>query len=523
MTLSQYWMIVVKRYKLIVICLLLVGLGALVGSKLMTPLYQSTALVQIVIPSTDIQSDYTSLLADEQLVQTEAILATSDPILRTVASHFRGLTVAQLTKEVTATPKINTQIFEIDVLDPSPTRAAAITNDIAQTLIQQQLLVAQQQNAHTYSYFLIAQPAQPVFTPVRPNILLNTGAGLLAGLLLGMLLAVLLEQLDPRVRTPEALGQLLNWPILGIIWKDDAHEEMIGSKAANANAEAYRMLRTNIGFSAIDRPLQTLVVTSASPGDGKSTVAANLAIFMARAGKKTVLIDANLRRPTLHEIFHLPDNTVGLSNAILTFSTSTMSGSRGSRSAVIPDTPAPSSIAYQGIQVSLEPFFQTVDVPNLYIMPSGSLPPNPTELLDSKAMKSLFAALSCCGAQIVIFDTPPLLSVSDASVVAARADGTVVVVDIAHTKSVYLKQVQTLLEHANAHVLGCIVNKQHRSRNHKLYSSYSSTDSQDSQDEQSAGDSHEHQYVEATDLPTVTVKALKGPDKLFNGIYEETK
>src|SRR5579884_2891301 len=106
MTIAQYWTIIRKRYKLVIICFLTLGLGALVGSKLMTPLYQSTVLVQIIVPAIDTQSDYNSLLASEQLVQTEAILVTSDPILRTVASHYSGMTAGQLSKEVTATPKI---------------------------------------------------------------------------------------------------------------------------------------------------------------------------------------------------------------------------------------------------------------------------------------------------------------------------------------------------------------------------------------------------------------------------------
>src|SRR5215469_14751925 len=117
MTFEQYWTILRKRWKLITMCLLITGLVALLASRLMTPLYQSTTLVQIVFRSGDNQSDYTSLLASDQLVQTEALLATSDPVLREVASHYRGLTVEQLTKEATATPKLNTQLFAIDVLD----------------------------------------------------------------------------------------------------------------------------------------------------------------------------------------------------------------------------------------------------------------------------------------------------------------------------------------------------------------------------------------------------------------------
>src|SRR6266849_4774144 len=124
MTLEQYWTIIVKRWRLIIICFLVVGVGALIGSRLLTPLYQSTVLIQIAIRSSNNQADYYSLLASDQLVQTEAKLATSDPVLREVASHYQGLTVVELSREVTATPTLNTQLFEIDVVDPSPKRAA---------------------------------------------------------------------------------------------------------------------------------------------------------------------------------------------------------------------------------------------------------------------------------------------------------------------------------------------------------------------------------------------------------------
>src|SRR5260370_41910396 len=145
MTLRHTYTILVKRWLLVVICCFVLGLGAYVGSILSTPLYKSTALIQITIRSQSNQADINSLLASDQLVQTEAQLAVSDPVLREVASHYPGLTVERLTKNVTSVPKANTQLFEIDVLDSSPTRAATLANDIAGTLIKQQTQVTQQE------------------------------------------------------------------------------------------------------------------------------------------------------------------------------------------------------------------------------------------------------------------------------------------------------------------------------------------------------------------------------------------
>ncbi len=160
-------------------------------------------------------------------------------------------------------------------------------------------------------YLLVVQPAQPNFSPAQPHVLLNSAGGLVTGLLLGMLFAVLLGLSDTRVRTPEALTQLVGWPVLATIWRARSDREVFNPKRNNANFEAYRTLRTHIGFATIDKPVHTLVVTSATLCDGKSVVAANLAIFMARAGKKTLLIDADLRHPVQGDLFSIPVYSTG--------------------------------------------------------------------------------------------------------------------------------------------------------------------------------------------------------------------
>ena len=149
MTFEQYGTVLLKQWKLILACFIAVGLGAYIGSKLMTPLYQSVALVQVAIRSSNNQVDNNSLLASDQLVQTEASLAISNTVLSAVVTHYHGLTVQQLSSEVTSTTKLNTQLFEIDVVDPSPTRAAALAEDIASTLINQQLQIFQQDNGQS--------------------------------------------------------------------------------------------------------------------------------------------------------------------------------------------------------------------------------------------------------------------------------------------------------------------------------------------------------------------------------------
>lgn len=203
MTLTQFWTILVRQWKIILLCFLVVGTGTFIKSKLTTPLYQSSVLVQVSVGTGS--TDLNDLLASNQLVQTEVILATTSPILKSVASDYNGLTLAQLSAEVSVAAKTNSQLFEISVLDPNPTRAASIANDVAETLIkeqtQQQLRAVPFNKEKPSQYLLLVQPAQVNLKPVQPNTTLNTELGLLAGLFLGMLLAIIMNQFDTRTHT----------------------------------------------------------------------------------------------------------------------------------------------------------------------------------------------------------------------------------------------------------------------------------------------------------------------------------
>lgn len=528
MTIEQYWAIVIKRWYIILICFLVVGLGAYIDSKLMTPLYQSSVIVQVVIRSgSNNQADYNNLQASDQLVQTEADLATDDTVLREVASHYPDLTSSQLAGEVSSTIKLNTQLFEIDVVDPSPTQAASLANDVAATLIKQQSQTIQQDNAlaqqqiqqnidqtsqqihdtstqisalqasggnqgqkvllqaqlsglqQRYSLWQAAlaqlgltqaqsgnplrvvQPAQPATKPVRPNTLLNTGVGLLVGLLLGMLLAVLYERLDTHVRTPGRITQLLKWPVLATIWRTSSLSpgDMINPAGQNVNVEPFRILRTNIGFSSPEKPLHSMIVTSAQQGDGKSVIAANLAMFMAKAGKSTLLIDGDLRHPVQHTFFKLPPNKWGLSNALVALSMPSIPRTPSRQQFIMKTSSVQSQGGSTTTKLSLEPFIHAVGIPNLRIMPSGPLLPNPSEFLESKVMQRFLTMVASCGAEIVIIDTPPLLGFSDTSILASKVDGALIIVDTTRATKEKLKQMKAILSQTGVCVLGCVANK----------------------------------------------------------------
>jgi len=190
-------------------------------------------------------------------------------------------------------------------------------------------------------------------------------------------------------------------------------------------SEAYRTLRTNIQFSGLDKSLRTLLVTSSSPAEGKSTTLGNLAVTFAQAGNQVILVDCDLRRPSLHTVFGV-DNGVGLTNLAI---------------GDLPD------------KIPL----QDTSVPNLRLLPSGPLPPNPSELLGSKRMDKILEMLKS-GADFVLFDCPPILAVTDAAVLARKVDGVLLVVSAGKTKREHASKAKLLLDKVNANVVGVVLN-----------------------------------------------------------------
>ena len=191
-------------------------------------------------------------------------------------------------------------------------------------------------------------------------------------------------------------------------------------------AEAYRTLRTNLTFAALDKPIETLVVTSAAPGEGKSTVLANLAVTMAQGGRRTILVDADLRRPGLHEIFGIV-NDRGLTTMIV-------------EEAVLDDPP-----------------LIGVGVDNLWLMPSGPMPPNPADILGSRKMEEVIAALRA-RADVVLFDAPPIIAVTDAAVLGTKVDGVLLVVCAGRTRREHAQRARELLERVHVRIVGAVLN-----------------------------------------------------------------
>lgn len=267
------------------------------------------------------------------------------------------------------------------------------------------------------------QEAKPDINPSKPNVmlLLSIGAGL--GLLLGLLIAFFLEYLDTSVKSLDDVERYLGVPVLAVIPKDVGilHKQ----SGLSPDAEAYRILRTNIEFNRRSADANAITIVSGGAGEGKSTTLVNLAYICAQGGYNTLMIDGDLRRPKLHTFFDI-NNSVGLTNYLTT-------------------------------ALMLEDVILQTPIENLYFMPSGILPADAAGILNSRRMSELIAEVKG-RFDLVLIDSPPILGVSDASVLASEVDLTIIVIQHRKLPRSMLLRVKQAIENVGGHLLGVVLN-----------------------------------------------------------------
>ena len=280
----------------------------------------------------------------------------------------------------------------------------------------------------------VVEPAAAASQPVSPNIPLNTLLGAALGLLAVAGIAFLAEQLDDSIKDADAVREVTGLSNLGAISQvrgDRGRSEIYRMTTLlyprSIVAEAYRALRVNVEFASVDKPVQTLLVASAAPGEGKSITSANLAVVFAQAGRRVVLVDADLRWPAAHKYFDLP-NTKGLTTLL------------------------------RGEAVELDAVAQPTEQANLRVLTTGPLPPNPAEQLGSHRMQAVVEMLRR-NADVIVFDSPPILAVADAAILSAYADGTLLVVDASHGHRRQVANASLTLTRAGASILGVVLNR----------------------------------------------------------------
>jgi polysaccharide biosynthesis transport protein len=414
--LSRYILLARRWAWVVVLGIVICGGSSYVISKLARPVYEASAIFVIdVAPKSD--TNATSSIA---AVPTYAQLLTNPTILNPVVAKHGGMSVQQLNAMITVKPQTNTQLIELDVQSGDPRFAAQLANEVGQSF----LLYSKSQLPGSVQML----PATVPTTPVKPKPLQNGGIGALIGLGLAITLVLVFEWVEDRLSGPEEAQELLAMDVLAIIPSDKKRKS--GSGNSVALVERYRRLAAKLNAAQSVTPFKLVLVTSALAGEGKSTIAANLATFLATASKRVLLIDANLRHPTLDRHFQL-ENRRGLSNVFREMLTS----------------PRP------------ELYGQETGIPSLRVLTSGMLPTRPAELLQSPLTYSLFEYLKEAPFDFVIFDSPPLLPVADAEIMSSLVQSVVLVIDANKTPRRTLARAKRVLSNTHARALGIALNR----------------------------------------------------------------
>jgi capsular exopolysaccharide synthesis family protein len=280
----------------------------------------------------------------------------------------------------------------------------------------------------------IIDQAQPGKSPVRPNKTLNIILGIVIGLLVGVGLAFFIEYLDTSVKTIDDVERALQSPVLGVIPQNVGH--LIDEGVESQHAEAYRVLRTNLLFSRKDDRLNSIVVVSAGAGEGKSTTVLNLATVFAQAGQRVLLVDSDLRRPTLHKLLKV-SNSLGVTNYLLK-------------------------------QNTLEEVIQRTSVPTLDLMASGKLPSSSMNILGSAPMKDMVAELKQ-RYDFVFFDSPPIMGVSDAAILASEIDMVIQVIQYRRYPQPMNIRAKQMIEKVGGTLIGIVLNNINMSQDESYY------------------------------------------------------
>jgi succinoglycan biosynthesis transport protein ExoP len=377
----------------------------------------------------------------DQLVATYVGLVDTDPVRRRLANSGVPRQPGELKGHILAVRAPNTTLINVTVTDRDPAVALLIAQNVIPAVNQSlQELQAQvpgsNQNSHLDALIPWEVPTDRPGSPISPNVPRNGLLAVAAGLALAIGLAFVLERLDQTIKTEADVRLKLGVPLLGSVFYRplERAEASLGEELEIITAthqmdrvsEQYRAIRTSILFSRIDERLATIVVTSTLPGEGKTTTACNLAVVMAQAGNRVILVDADFRRPGLQQVFDIQPN-VGLSDAVI---------GNGSIEELLVDT----------------------TVENLRVLTSGPTPPNPSEVLGSTAMDRVIEQLTS-STDVIILDTPPLAAVTDATVLGALVDGLVLVVEEGRTPITSVKRSIETLAAVGVEPLGVVLNK----------------------------------------------------------------
>jgi len=500
MELRAYLAILWRRKWVIGVTLAVTMTFTIIATLMQTPTYVASTTLRVLTATSGTFDRITyDIKYAERVMNTYVEIATSSPVLEDLVERLGLDRPPQIDVEIVP----NTELIRIEVEGTDPTLAALAANTLAEILTfrskelysgggrsAQEILSAQlDQIGHeleqarkehenlvtqfpddveritaasrsielkedTYNMLLdqyeqvrireailsntlsVVEPAMASHAPSKPRKELNIALGFMVGLAGGVGLAFLFENLDTRLYATEEIKKVTELPVLGQIPTARRQRQIALSNGNSSQGEAFRRLRTNIFALDHDAPMRTLLVTSAEPREGKSTIVANLALSIAQSGRSVIAVDGDLRLPTLHRVFDLP-NEIGLS-----------------------------SILKQ--EATLDEAAQDSKIPGVHVLTSGPLPPNPAELLDSPQMAALIEQLAQ-QFEVVLLDTPSLLAVTDAAVLAPIVDGVVLVVGRTRGRRGAVQAARQQLADAKARSIGVVVNRAEKDSCYSYY------------------------------------------------------
>ena len=422
---------VLRKFWISVVAVTIAGLSlAAIYSLLVTPTYTANTSLFVTVQNASSASDLNngSSYAERQ-VKSFAQVAETPLVLQPVIDKLGlGVTPEQLTKSITVSVPTNTSLLDVAVVDKDPNRAAAVAGGIADSLVKAVVTVApKDQNGHAAVDVTIVTPAAVPTSWTSPKVAQNLLLGLLVGLLLGVGQALGRHALDTKVRNAEDVAAITDVPVIGTVaWDADAaNNPLIALTDRNSlRAEEYRRLRTNLQFLRVDDKPRVIAFSSSVAAEGKTITVTNVALALAAAGKRVLLLDADLRRPRVAHRLGL-EGAAGLTTVLV-------------GGATLADVIQP----MQGLDV----------------LASGPVPPNPSELLGSDAMRSLLREVGS-RYDYVLVDAAPLVAVADTAVLSSLISGVIVIVGSGQVDAAELEDALQAVGAAEGHVLGLVVNK----------------------------------------------------------------
>ena len=424
--LNRYTMLAKRWAWLIVLGIVLCGGGTYIFSKLQRPVYQASAFMFVTL-GTSTTSPYDSTSASLSAVPTFAQLlqpngSINAEVLNSVVAEHQGLTLDELNAMLTVKPQSNTQIIELDVKNSDPLLAMQLANEVSSSFAH---YVTTQIPATVHIV-----PAQQPPTPISLKSLPLAALGALAGLGLALALIVIFEWIDDRPRNPEEVQREMGLEILAIFPKLSRHDRNKSINEIPVLAERNRVLCSGLNALQARNNFKLLMVTSALPDEGVSTIAANLASCLALSGKRVLLVDANLRKPIIDQHFQI-ENCPGLADVLLEMRA--------------------------GFEVKVNA--QQTEIPNLSVVTAGVIPANAADMLLSPLVEQIFEFFRKAPYDFVIFDTPPILPVADTQIMATYIESTLLIIDASKIPRDALERAKQVLNSTRTKIVGVVVNK----------------------------------------------------------------